>query len=83
MLANRGRTQHADSSLHREYAIIPKRLQVALQVFDKPLENIVCSCVSVTANRAAEGAQARVHEAGGAAKRSEEKYHYFGKKTGI
>lgn len=39
--------------------------------------------VGVVANRASEGAEARVNEAGGAAQRSEEEQHYVGKKTGV
>ena len=45
------------------------------------LSKLLCVCVAV--NRAAKGAEAGVHQTGGAAERSEEKQHHVGKETGV
>lgn len=68
MLANRG---HSGNSFNTEYvtykAISYSSTSLSINLFK------MFVFVSVITNRAAKGAQARVHEAGRAAKRSEEK----------
>lgn len=57
----------------------------ALQFFLKvhPFPTLLCFYGGGVANRAADGAEARVHEARRAAERSEEKWHQFGEKIGV